>query len=51
MYCLLLTDCSHLLTFAARQAYIGFGMAHAQAALLEVDAIPMKRFDNQGIRF
>jgi nitroreductase/dihydropteridine reductase len=29
---------------AARQAYIGFGMAIAQAALLEVDASPMEGF-------
>lgn len=31
---------------AARQAYIGFGMAIAQAALLQVDATPMEGFDN-----
>ncbi|TDG34844.1 NAD(P)H-dependent oxidoreductase [Pedobacter changchengzhani] len=31
---------------AARQAYIGFGMAVAQAALLKVDATPMEGFDN-----
>ena len=30
---------------AARQAYIGFGMAIAQAALLNVDATPMEGFD------
>ena len=30
---------------AARQAYIGFGMAIAQAALLEVDATPMEGFN------
>jgi nitroreductase len=30
----------------ARQAYIGFGVAIAQAALLEVDATPMEGFDN-----
>lgn len=30
---------------AARQAYIGFGIAIAQAALLEVDATPMEGFD------
>jgi nitroreductase/dihydropteridine reductase len=29
---------------AARQAYIGFGLAIAQAALLEVDASPMEGF-------
>lgn len=31
---------------AARQAYIGFGMAIAEAAFLEVDATPMEGFDN-----
>lgn len=31
---------------AARQAYIGFGVALAQAALLKVDATPMEGFDN-----
>lgn len=31
---------------AARQAYIGFGIAIAQAALLQVDATPMEGFDN-----
>ena len=31
---------------AARQAYIGFGMAIAQAAFLEVDATPMEGFNN-----
>ncbi|CAM4169515.1 Nitroreductase [Pedobacter westerhofensis] len=30
----------------ARQAYIGFGMAIAEAALLEVDATPMEGFNN-----
>lgn len=30
---------------AARQAYIGFGMAIAQAALLQVDATPMEGFN------
>ncbi|MCD0486768.1 NAD(P)H-dependent oxidoreductase [Pedobacter sp. MC2016-14] len=30
---------------AAKQAYIGFGMAIAQAALLEVDATPMEGFN------
>jgi len=30
----------------ARQAYIGFGMAIAQAALLNVDATPMEGFNN-----
>lgn len=30
---------------AARQAYIGFGIAIAEAALLEVDATPMEGFD------
>ena len=30
---------------AARQAYIGFGMAIAQAAFLEVDATPMEGFN------
>lgn len=34
---------------AARQAYIGFGMAIAAAALLQVDATPMEGFDNQSI--
>lgn len=31
---------------AARQAYIGFGIAIAQAAMLEVDATPMEGFDS-----
>lgn len=31
---------------AARQAYIGFGMALAEAALQKVDATPMEGFDN-----
>jgi nitroreductase/dihydropteridine reductase len=31
---------------AARQAYIGFGIALAEAALLKVDATPMEGFDN-----
>lgn len=31
---------------AARQAYIGFGLALAEAAILEVDATPMEGFDN-----
>ncbi|TKC12139.1 NAD(P)H-dependent oxidoreductase [Pedobacter polaris] len=31
---------------AARQAYIGLGMAIAQAAVLKVDATPMEGFDN-----
>jgi len=30
---------------AARQAYIGFGLAIAEAALLKVDATPMEGFD------
>lgn len=30
---------------AARQAYIGFGLAIAEAAMLEVDATPMEGFD------
>ena len=30
---------------AAKQSYIGFGMAIAEAALLEVDATPMEGFD------
>jgi len=30
---------------AARQAYIGFGLAIAEAALLQVDATPMEGFD------
>lgn len=30
---------------AARQAYIGFGLAIAEAAVLEVDATPMEGFD------
>lgn len=30
----------------ARQAYIGFGIAIAQAAILNVDATPMEGFDN-----
>lgn len=34
---------------AARQAYIGFGMAIAQAALLEVDATPMEGFNGPEI--
>jgi len=32
-------------THAAKQAYIGFGMAIAEAALLEVDATPMEGFN------
>lgn len=32
---------------AARQAYIGFGMAIAEAALQKVDATPMEGFNNQ----
>ena len=32
---------------AAKQAYIGFGLAIAQAAELEVDATPMEGFDNE----
>lgn len=32
---------------ASKQAYIGFGMAIAQAAILEVDATPMEGFDNE----
>jgi len=31
---------------AAKQAYIAFGMAIAEAALLEVDTTPMEGFDN-----
>ncbi len=31
---------------AARQAYIGFGLAIAEAALLQVDATPMEGFDS-----
>lgn len=31
---------------AARQAYIGFGIALAEAAILEVDATPMEGFDS-----
>lgn len=31
---------------AARQAYIGFGLALAEAALLKVDATPMEGFNN-----
>ncbi|SFG65575.1 NAD(P)H-dependent oxidoreductase [Pedobacter insulae] len=31
---------------AARQAYIGFGVALAEAAMLKVDATPMEGFDN-----
>ncbi|MES2417125.1 MAG: NAD(P)H-dependent oxidoreductase [Bacteroidota bacterium] len=34
---------------AARQAYIGFGMAIAEAALLKVDATPMEGFDGPKI--
>lgn len=34
---------------AARQAYIGFGMAIAQAALLEVDTTPMEGFSNDDL--
>ena len=34
---------------AARQAYIGFGFAIAEAALLQVDATPMEGFDNAKI--
>ncbi len=32
---------------AAKQAYIAFGMAIAQAALLQVDATPMEGFDRE----
>lgn len=32
-------------THAAKQAYIGFGIALAEAALLKVDATPMEGFD------
>ncbi len=32
---------------ASKQAYIGFGMAIAQAAILKVDATPMEGFDNE----
>ena len=31
---------------AARQTYIGLGIALAQAAMLEVDSTPMEGFDN-----
>ncbi|MES2651836.1 MAG: NAD(P)H-dependent oxidoreductase [Bacteroidota bacterium] len=31
---------------AARQAYIGFGVALSEAAMLKVDATPMEGFDN-----
>ncbi|MCZ4225442.1 nitroreductase family protein [Pedobacter rhodius] len=34
---------------AARQAYIGFGMALAEAALLKVDATPMEGFNAQAL--
>lgn len=34
---------------AARQAYIGFGMAIAAAAELRVDATPMEGFDNNAL--
>lgn len=34
---------------AARQAYIAFGMAIAQAAELKVDATPMEGFDNAAL--
>jgi len=34
---------------AARQAYIGFGMAIAAAAELKVDATPMEGFDNAAL--
>ncbi len=34
---------------AAKQSYIGFGMAIAQAALLKVDATPMEGFDNKAL--
>lgn len=34
---------------AARQAYIGFGLAIAEAALLQVDATPMEGFDGEKV--
>ena len=34
---------------AARQAYIGFGLAIAEAAMLEVDATPMEGFDAEAL--
>lgn len=34
---------------AARQAYIGFGLAIAAAAVLQVDATPMEGFDNAAL--
>lgn len=34
---------------AAKQAYIGLGMAIAQAALLKVDATPMEGFENEKV--
>ncbi|WP_231459081.1 MULTISPECIES: nitroreductase family protein [unclassified Pedobacter] len=34
---------------AARQAYIGFGVAIAEAALLKVDATPMEGFDSAAL--
>ncbi len=34
---------------AARQAYIGFGVAIAEAALLKVDATPMEGFDGPAL--
>jgi nitroreductase/dihydropteridine reductase len=34
---------------AARQAYIGFAMAIAEAAILNVDTTPMEGFDNAGL--
>jgi len=36
-------------THAARQAYIGFGIALAAAAELKVDATPMEGFDNAAL--
>ena len=34
---------------AARQAYIGFGLAIAEAAMQEVDATPMEGFDAEAL--
>lgn len=34
---------------AAKQAYIGFGIAIAEAAILEVDTTPMEGFDNAAL--
>ena len=34
---------------AAKQAYIGFGIAIAQAAIIQVDATPMEGFDNESL--